>query len=348
MAIQVSTGVEARQLPTLKRIVEMPRKTQARKKPWRLRAPLEAIRPKGPPEMLLRAMQQLAPYRGVDVAFEDGVVRKLSKRTAKQFIIGIARRYNYNEYVARDAPRFSDVLKRLEGFETLCAELAEYIDGSDELTLRILQLGFSKPDRKDRLGTLMRAAEVEALKQVRGTSSLWARRLGSLSKCAGLCRERLLNRRAWQGRSISDRGGRTNMFKEDEGIPRWRLVTDLLYIHELFKPGLATTTEGKSFHTFVLNVFEYATGKEGETFAKVDYWIKRLVRATRQEEALRIQARALDDEIDRMILNTRLSKKRMEKILAMTNEVKTINAKRYRLWEITWPHYKIPGLASAA
>jgi hypothetical protein len=160
--------------------------------------------------------------------------------------------------------------------------------------------------------------------------------------------QRLLQDRERQGRRIDDRGGRTNMFKEDEGIPRWRLVTDCLYIHQIFKPGVATSTEGGSFHTFVLNVFEYATGKEGETFAKVDYWIKRLVKATRDEEALRLRGRALEDELDKMALSPDRSEERMKRFVAIMKQKRAILAEREKLWAITWPHYKMKVWASEA
>src|SRR6478736_592148 len=78
-----------------------------------------------------------------------------------------------------------------------------------------------------------------------------------------------------------DRGGRTNKFIEDMVIPRWKLVSDCLYVFGIFKPGSATATLGKPFHSFVLEVFEYATGKPAVDYAKVDAWIKQLVRPTR-------------------------------------------------------------------
>jgi hypothetical protein len=321
----------------------MLRKRELQKKPWRLHVPAEVSRPKGSREAFLRAIEELAPYRGIWVK-EDGSRRKLSKKVAIQLVSGVARRFNFNEYVARDAPRFSEVVKRLKRFERLSAELAEHIEGLDDLTLRMLQLGFAGPHGKDRLRKLMEDADVQALSHPHGKRSPWARRLFSLSKCANLSLQRQVQRREQQGRSISDRGGRTNMFKEDEGIPRWRLVTDLLYIHQTFKPSVATSTEGGPFHRFVLNVFEYATGKEGEVFAKVEYWIKRLVKATRDEEALRLRANAMRDDLEKMASDNDDSEEALKKFVAVIREVRTISAEREKLWAITWPHYKMNNL----
>jgi len=315
----------------------MPPRRKLRKKTWRLHAPAEVRRPKGPREAFLRAIEELAPYRGIWLKEEDGSRQKLSKKLAIRLVGGIARRYNYNEYVARDAPRFSDILESLRNFERLSAALAEQIEHSDDLTIRILQLGFARRDAaKDPLLKLMKDADVQALTN---PHSLWARRLFSLSKCANLNRQRLVQRRERQGRTINDRGGRTNMFKEDEGIPRWRLVTDLLYIHQIFKPGAATSTEGGPFHRFVLDVFEYATGKEGEVFAKVEYWIKKLVKPTRDDEALRLRADALRDELDQMAVNDD-SEETLKKFVAKIREIRAITDEREKLWAITWPHHK--------
>jgi hypothetical protein len=321
----------------------MRRKRQPQKKRWRLYAPAEVSRPKGPREALLRAIEELAPYRGIWVK-EDGSCQKLSKRVAIQLVSGIARRFNFNEYVARDAPRFSDVVERLKEFERLSAQLAEHIEASDDLTLRILRLGFVELGHKDPLRKLMEDADVQALSHPQGKRSPWARRLFSLSKYAQVSEQRLVQRRERQGRSIDDRGGRTNMFKEDEGIPRWRLVIDLLYIHQIFKPGVATSTEGGPFHRFVLNVFEYATGKEGEVFAKVDYWIKKLVKATRDDETLRLRSNALQDELDKMAFSKDDSEEALKKFVAMIREVRAISAEREKLWAITWPHYRMQKL----
>jgi hypothetical protein len=135
-----------------------------RKKPWRLHVPAEVSRPKGPREAFLRAIEELAPYRGMWIKEEDGSRQKLSKKVAIQLVSGIARRFNFNEYVARDAPRFSDVLERLKEFERLFAELAEHIECADDITLRILQLGFADSDGKARLRKLMEDADVQALR----------------------------------------------------------------------------------------------------------------------------------------------------------------------------------------
>jgi hypothetical protein len=315
----------------------MPPRQKVRKEPWRLRVPAEVSRPKGPRGAFLRAIEELAPYRGIWVKEADRSRQKLSKKLAIRLVNGIARRYNYNEYVARDAPRFSDIVESLTEFERLSAALAEHIEQSDDLTIRILQLGFARRDRgKDPLLKLMKDADVQALTTPR---SLWARRLFSLSKCANLNRQRLVQSRERQGRSINDRGGRTNMFKEDEGIPRWRLVTDLLYVHQIFKPGAATTTEGGPFHRFVLDVFEYATGKEGEVFAKVEYWIKKLVKPTRDDEALRLRSDALHGELDQMPVGDH-SEEALKKVVAKIREIRAITEEREKLWAITWPHHK--------
>jgi hypothetical protein len=254
-------------------------------------------------------------------------------------VTSIARRFNSNEYLARDAPRFADVIIRLKELKKRSDALAKYLENLDDITIGELEQSRKLFAGKCDYAFLRSEADVQNLrKQTRTKRSPWTHRLFCLSRCTEITLNDLLRAREREGRSITDRGGNTNKFKEDIGIPRWRLVTDLLYIYGIFKPGEATATEGKPFHQFVLAVFEYATGKEGETFANVGFWIKRLVRPTRLDEELRLRGRALTDQLDQLVASPTRTEKDVVKIF---REISAIKAQREELWAITWPHVRL-------
>jgi hypothetical protein len=123
------------------------------------------------------------------------------------------------------------------------------------------------------------------------------------------------------------------MFKEDQGVPRWRLVIDCLYIYSTYKPGEATASEGGSFHQFVWDVFEYATGKEGETHAKVDQWVRKLVVPSRRIDELEEQRRALTDEIEAASRSDDI-----EGASALFEKKRNIERELFPLYAKTWPH----------
>lgn len=312
-----------------------------RKKPtkaWTLTIPAKVTRPKGSPVHLMQAVEWLAPYKGIWVK-DDRSHQKLSKKLAIKLVTSIARRFNSNEHLARDAPRFNDVMIRLKELKKRSDALAKYLENLDDITVGELEHGRKLFTGKYDYASLRSEADVPNLrKQTRTKRSPWTHRLFCLSRCAEITLKDLLQAREREGRSIKDRGGNTNKFKEDIGIPRWRLVTDLLCIYGIFKPGEATATEGKPFHQFVLAVFEYATGKEGETFANVGFWIKRIVGRTRLDEELRLRGRTLTDRLEQLVASPTKTEKEVVKTF---RELSAIFAQRKELWAITWPHVRL-------
>jgi len=80
-----------------------------------------------------------------------------------------------------------------------------------------------------------------------------------------------------------DRGGNTNLFKEEHGSPDSNLVKTGWIVFETFQPGKArgTTTNG-AFHEFLGHVYGYATGKDPENYSGLAVWIKTLAVLLRQ------------------------------------------------------------------
>jgi hypothetical protein len=163
-------------------------------------------------------------------------------------------------------------------------------------------------------------------------------RLAALACRCKTTRDELQTRRAPRNLPVTDLGGNTNIWKEEVGTPRWGLVNDALWIYEIFHPGRASGTVGGKFHEFVLGLFEYATGQEGADYAKVDDWIKRLVKAHREDKRLRSKERDLDAECDEVACRSEPLESDIEKISHNMASVKAIHRKRVGLWRVMYPH----------
>jgi hypothetical protein len=194
----------------------------------------------------------------------------------------------------------------------------------------------------------MSAADVPALPRVstdehRDNVISWVHRLRSLSQYAEVTRSNAVRWRGQQGGEVEDTGGNTDLWKETKGTPRWGLVNDAILVYEIFKPGRATGTEGGPLHQFMLDVYEYATGLEGNIHAKLDDWLKKLVKANRKDRDARAQTAALDAEWDSILdLDPALRKQtHMQRINEISAEIKRLDRERRELWTITWPHVRL-------
>jgi hypothetical protein len=95
-----------------------------------------------------------------------------------------------------------------------------------------------------------------------------------------------------------DRGGNTNLFKEEHGSPDSNLVKNGWIVFETFQPGKArgTTTNG-AFHEFLGHVYGYATGKDPENYSGLAVWIKTLAGLLRQRQDCLGEEIALEREM---------------------------------------------------
>jgi hypothetical protein len=151
------------------------------------------------------------------------------------------------------------------------------------------------------------------------------------------------SRRALACRDARDKGGNTNLWKEAEGSPWWGLVYDCIHVYDLFRPGKATGTLGGPFHKFVLAVFEYATGREGDDHAKVEDWIRKLVKPTLLERQKEAEVAALDAEWEEIalrdpMLRTKMDLQRSEEI---SNKIVQLFREREELWQRIFPHVRL-------
>ena len=107
-------------------------------------------------------------------------------------------------------------------------------------------------------------------------------------------------------------------------------------MYDLFRPGEATGTEGGPFHCFLMEVFEFATGKDPED-AKLTPVMKRVVTANRRCKEIVDRERALRIELDNLEDEDFCSRdpKRTAEIGA---ELILLLRERLGLWPLLFPH----------
>jgi hypothetical protein len=330
----------------------MRKNSEVQRKRWTMTCSEEVSRPKKP-DHLSDAMGHLGPFdyetkaealkRGAYI--ERGKQRYgISKEFAKEFIEHAARRFNKDEYLSSGAPRFKHVVERVKLTQKLAAELAAHLESLDDITRHELQNAGTGTERRKAFHDLMEDADVKALPRVStdqtGSADTWVERLRKLSTYADVTCSNLMDWRRLQNLSETDKGGNTNLWKETIGIPRWGLVNDALEIFDIFKPNEATGTDNGPFHSFILDLFEYATGLEGAVHGKVDDWIKRLVPAHREDKLLEAKAQKLDAEWDKLsFADPKLeTESNLKRIVEIRVELDEIQRARKSLWQIMWPH----------
>jgi hypothetical protein len=300
---------------------EMTRQRTKQVRRWTLGVSDQVARPKSPSLLAKIADECLGPFK-YQTRFEAaasghfyeelGVRLEISRELALDLIEDVAKQFNKEKFLSRGAPRFKTLINNITETQDLLIQLADKLDTLDDIMRCELAVDDDVNDLIPRLVAL--ASRCETTK------------------------EELRTRRAQQNLPVVDLGGNTNIWKEEVGNPRWGLVNDALQIYEIFHPGGARgTVEGK-FHEFVLGLFEYATGQEGADHAKVDDWIKRLVKAHREDKRLRSKQRDLDAECDEIACRSDALESDNEKISHNMASVKAIARKRIELWRVMYPH----------
>ena len=194
---------------------------------------------------------------------------------------------------------------------------------------------------------IAKMAQVAALPRATNDKSkpvkvAWTDRLGALSQFSKFTLQRLQHQRTQANRSIHDKGGNNNLYKENFGHPRWGLVVDCITLFEAFRPNELQGSPGTAFYSFVLDVFEYATGHPGDgKRGKLDDWIKDLVAAHRELitlnakiEALRQCALSAEKQKD----PTESEKARLDD---PTGQLKQLFSLENKVAEKLWPHTRL-------
>jgi hypothetical protein len=328
----------------------MGKKQAAQVKRWTSTCVDNVFRPKKP-EKLQEVLDHLAPFqhRSAAAAYNgliwEGLGEKfgVSEELAREQIRQAAEAFNRSTHLSKDAPRFSHLERMLDGFIESVDALREKMERLNFFALHVLH---HVPEYSDHWAALGIGSNIEGLPHpvlgLGGRDSQWLQQLDSLSHWAREKRKVAIRSRIAEGRSQSDTGGNTNLWKETFGPAEWSLVTDALKLFDIFKPGQATGTEGGPFHNFVLAIYEYATGKEGEEHARVNDWIKKLVKPSRLDRALEIEESQLrEEEIAMFKGRAPLTEAQTNRLAEIAPRLNEIHNHRKSLWKLTWPHVEL-------
>jgi hypothetical protein len=261
------------------------------KKRWSALVPDEISEPKGAQECLNRAVERLGPYKhrthreAKEAGQYDGLDGRvsLSAELAIDQTIKLAKSYNEQVHLAKAAPRTKDVAENLMKLHAFAHEMANLIESFDDMTrhrLHTLGSGIAV-EREIQNHPKATIADIDGLPKV-GETGRWVERLEALSEYAAVCLAVFLQSKNVNLAGTIDKGGNKNLHKDLWGSPPYRLVSDGWSLFDLFKPDEATGTEGGPFHSFLMDVFELATGKDPEEHSHLLYWLKRLVPALRR------------------------------------------------------------------
>jgi hypothetical protein len=260
----------------------------------------------------------------------------------------VARRFNLDQHMVRDAPRFKHVLENIREMERLANTLAGCLESHDDITRHELYNAGTSVEHQKQFQDLMRAADVSGLPRMSPENgdkvdSPWSHRLKSLVAYAKVTLDNATSRRALGCHDARDKGGNTNLWKEAQGSPWWGLVYDCIHVYDIFKPGKATGTLGAPFHKFILAVFEYATGREGDNHAKVEDWIRKLVKPTLLERQKEAEVAALDAEWDEIALRdpTLRTEMDLQRIEEISNKLGRLRREREELLQRIFPHVRL-------
>jgi len=274
---------------------------------WTSITPESTRDPKGPERCLLQAVERLGPFKYKTQEEADKSVSHhhlklhLSLQLALEQVRILARDYNGHRNQNSDAPRTKQVIERISKLESLTGELARYLEGLDDMTRFYLQtagtayVGYCPPSQIEKAEYSRLPHPAPATNEVREIS--WVTKLDALSCYANLCLKNFQERMGIDDIDHPDKGGNTNLIKEMAGSPEWGLVSAGWLVFDMFKHGEATTTEGGAFHSFLMSVFEFATGSDPEQ-SKLMPSIKDIVLKRRRYMEIVIREEALGNELD--------------------------------------------------
>jgi hypothetical protein len=274
---------------------------------WTSVAPESARDPKGPERCLLQAVERLGPLKYKTHEEADRFVSHhhlklhLSLQFAKEQVRILARDYNGHRHQNSDAPRIKHVNEGITDLENLAGDLARFLEGLDDMTRFYLQTGgtgyavYCPPPQMEKAEYSRLPHPAPATTEEKELS--WVTKLEALSCYANFCLKNFHERMEIDDSDHPDSGGNTNLIKAMAGSPEWGLASAGWLVFDMFKQGEATATEGGPFHSFLMSVFEFATGRDPEQ-SKLMPSIKDIVRKRRRYMEIIIREQALREELD--------------------------------------------------
>jgi hypothetical protein len=274
----------------------------AKEKPsaeWTATCTDQACEPAGPSEAALRAIKLLGPfkYKTDEEAYQHprpryGCGMRVSEELAIDRVYTLATMFNGIQVLTDGAPRRKDIVQRLDKLEQAAAAFADVLESLDDVTRQRLQTAGTGIGlyREWFPNDLMTKANVDGLPRPssadENTQCQWLIQLRALSQYAGAVRTNFLMSKGIDNPDQVDRGGNTNLIKEDFGSARYQLVHQGWHVYDMFRPDEATGTEGGPFHLFLCAIFEFATGELAEERSKLMPLVKRTCTLNRELKAL--------------------------------------------------------------
>jgi hypothetical protein len=204
--------------------------------------------------------------------------------------------YNTNRLLNEGAPRSKDVQDQIDAVRTAADALLRALLSLNDYSRKALAPHASGLDLPVYLGYFDDEADPPAYDQYSDFDSELVKNLVAVRDAARAVSSDYRENR--KKPAFLDRGGNTNLFKEEHGSPDSNLVKNGWIVFEIFQPGKAsgTTTNG-AFHDFLGHVYGYATGKNPANYSGLASWIKALAVLLRQRQDCLGEEIALEREI---------------------------------------------------
>jgi hypothetical protein len=252
----------------------------------------------------------------------------------------LAATFNRVQILTDGAPRRKDIVESLDKLERAAAAFADVLESLDDITRHRLQTGGSGIGlfKKYFSNDLMIRANVDGLPLPSGVGDegiqcQWIIQARALSQYAGAVRTNFLISKGIEDPDRVDRGGNTNLIKEDFGSARYQLVQEGWHVYDLFKPDEQTGTEGGPFHLFLCAIFEFATGQSPEEHSKLMPLVKKACNFNRELKARRVREDKLLCELDHLP-PTRANQPQIREI---EEEVGKLHSEMYEFHTELWP-----------
>jgi hypothetical protein len=202
----------------------------------------------------------------------------------------LAVEYNTNRLLNEGAPRSTDVQAEIDAVISSTEALVKALMRMNDYTRKAFE---RNPDMPCYLGQYDGEPDPPAYSSYSDLDCELIRNLLSV-RDAGAAVSAKYRKRS----SSLDRGGNTNLFKEEHGSPDSNLVKSGWMVFETFQPGKATgTTTNGAFNEFLGHVYGYATGKDPEEYSGLAVWIKTLAVLLRRREVCIGEGIAVEREI---------------------------------------------------
>ena len=260
--------------------------------------------PKGSPDALHRALLAVGPLTNEHQPHLLALCP--CEQCVEKNIRNVAAAFNARTLVIEGAPRKKTVADNLRRAQDSARAFAETLLALDDYSRHLLDVPHEYLEDDGHSTRLYKAARGEDLPKPE-TKNAPAQDGSLVEQLRAL--EKYFNERLGQFRGYDDevdasfdKGGNTNLMKDQMGPPALHLVRDCWYFFQNLKPKQATGSENGPFLHFVNCVYEYATG-ELEENSTILNWTKKLARLLRHHDELLQKLGPLECELDDLKLD---------------------------------------------